>query len=436
MKPLFYLIFMAGIGNTVLRPEMENPFTLYRFLAPLGLIAVFALRPLLAIKGVAWFCIFVAYNFALATAYSNDYSQLMPSIVHYLYLFVLLILIVYMKLEQPNFDKSFFNFLQVFYFFLLANLLLELAIGTYYPNLYIDTSDERSVRAFFWNQNDLAVVLCLISWMALTLDRFKGYVRLSVVCITLAVLYYNDSKAAMLSFIFVSIPIFFIFRLCSFRRISPSVWYICIGSATLMFLGLLLSLSGIDIRFANDTYTLDALLFQPILNILTLQPSGEDLGSINNRTDAAIFVTIEYVRSFGFGLGAGGSWLVLTLPKYQLGGAQSPHNALLQFTVDFGYPVLLGYLALIIWALRRMFRFRLEEVTRLKVMAILSFPLLGLSQSGAIVTNYFFWGMVFFILLLNGAQTASQLKVVPKRRKLRFKSVLSIPKTPQLVARQ
>ncbi len=410
MKQLFYLIFIAGIGNTVLRPEMENPFTLYRFLAPLGLIAIFALRPLLVLKGVAWFIVFVVYNFALATAYSNDYSQLIPSIVHYLYIFVLFILIIYMKSGNKNFEKSFFNFLQIFYIFLLANLVLEIAIGTYYPNLYIDTTNERSVRAFFWNQNDLAVVLCLIAWLTLTLDRFSGPIRLFVVLVTIALLYYNDSKAALLSFIFVSVPIFFIFKLCALRRISPSVWYIWIGTASMMFLGLLLAVSDLNVNFANDTYTLNSLLFQPIFNILTLQPSGETWGSINNRTDAAIFVTIEYIRSFGFGLGAGGSWLVLTLPQYELGGAKSPHNALLQFIVDFGYPVLIGYTALVIWALRRLFRFQLEEVTRLKVMTVLSFPILGLSQSGAIVTNYFFWGVVCFIALLDIDPSAFQSK--------------------------
>jgi hypothetical protein len=413
MKLFFFVIFMAGIGNTVLRPEMENPLTLYRLLAPVGLITVLSLRPKLVLKGLAWFGVFVLYNFSLAMVYSSDYSQLLPSLVHYLYLFILLILMIHMKFNSGGFNRSFFKFVQSFYVFLLANLAVEVFIGSYYPNLYVDTTDESAVRAFFWNQNDLAVVLCVIGWMALTLDRFKVSVRLSVVAATLAILYYNDSKAAMLSFALISIPVFFIFRLCSIRRIAPAVWFFSIGTLVTTLIVLLLSVSDQDIRFANDTYTLDDLLFRPILNIVTLQSSGEEWGSINNRTDAAIFVTIEYLRSFGFGLGAGGSWLVLTLPQYELGGAKSPHNALLQFIVDFGYPVLLGYTALIVWALRRLFRYRLGEAERLKVMAILSFPLLGLSQSGAIVTNYFFWGCVYFIVLFVKNRTAVDAKTIP-----------------------
>lgn len=413
MKPLFFLIFMAGIGNTVLRPELENPLTLYRILAPIGILAMFWLRPVFVVKGLAWFLLFAVYNFALATLYSGDYTQLLPSLVHYFYIFILLVLMMHMKFQYKNFDASFLRFLQGFYLFLLLNLAVEFVIGPYYPNLFDDPTEERSVRGFFWNQNDLAVVLCIIGWIALEFDHFKGVARWGVVVLTVAVLYYNDSKAAMLSFALFSLPIHFIFRFCSARRIAASVWFVGFGLLAAIGMAILASISDIDIPFANDTYSFGDLLFKPVLNIISLQASGEEWGSINNRTDAAIFVTIEYLRSLGFGLGAGGSWLVLTLPQYLLGGAQSPHNAMLQFTVDFGYPVLIGWIVLTGWALRRLFRYRLGQIDRLKVMAILSFPMLGLSQSGAIVTNYFFWGSVFFIALLGHERRSSRAIVAP-----------------------
>ncbi|MFM2056672.1 MAG: hypothetical protein RLY71_1057 [Pseudomonadota bacterium] len=355
---------------------------------------------MLMMKSLGWFGVFVLYNFALATFYGGDYSELLPSLVHYFYIFSLLVLMIYMRFNRVDFDRAFIRFLRGFYVFLLINLAVELVTGPYYPNLFDDPTDERSVRAFFWNQNDLAVVLCIVGWLVLTLDEFKGVTRLTVVVITLAILYFNDSKAALLSFLFFSIPVYFIFRFCSIRRIAPSVWYVCIGAVVALFVAVLISISDVDINFSNDTYTFDDLLFRPIFNIVTLQPSGEEWGSINNRTDAAIFVAIEYLRTYGFGLGVGGSWLVLTLPQYHLGGAQSPHNALLQFIVDMGYPILIGYGVLVVWAVRRLFRYRLNEYARLKVMAILSFPMLGLSQSGAIVTNYFFWGAIIFIAML------------------------------------
>ncbi len=401
MKLLFYLILAAGIGNTVLRPEMENPFTLYRLVAPIGLLALFALRPLMVTRWFGLFAIFCLYNLLLATAYSPDYSQFAPSIVHYLYLFILLVLMVDMKWRYRQFDAQFLRFVQAFYVFLLLNLLFEFVMGTtIYPNLYVDETDETSLRAFFWNQNDLAVVLCVVAWLALSLDRFKGAVRVSVILLTVLILYYNDSKAALISLIFISLPVYAILRVCAAVRIDSRVWYFLLGSLFAVAVTALVALSDVAVAFANDTYTIGDLLVQPVINILSLQSSGEEWGSLNNRTDAAIFNIIEYVRTWGFGLGAGGSWLVLTLPQYELGGAKSVHNALLQFVVDFGYPVLLGYFYLLYWALRRLFTHRIPESDRLKVIAILSFPMLGLSQSGAIVTNYFFFASVYFIWLL------------------------------------
>lgn len=400
MKLLFFVIFMSGIGNTVLRPEMENPFTLYRLIATIGLLVVLNLRPKLVLNGLAWFGVFTLYNFVPGTVYSDDYSQLIPSLVHYFYIFILLILIIHFKLSSDDFEESFLKFVKGFFVFLMLNLALESLIGSYYPNLYEDTSEDGSLRAFFWNQNDLAVVLCVVGWMALTLQNWKGYERVGIVLSTVLILYINDSKSALLSFIFFSIPIFIIFKYSNKNRIPASVLLYFFGSAFVTLILLMFAISDMELGFATESYTLDQLLFQPIINIVKLRPSGEDWGSINNRMDASIFVITEYIRSFGFGLGAGGSWLVLSLPQYFLAGAQSPHNALLQFTVDFGYPVLFGYIALISWALRRLFRYRLGEADQLRVVAILSFPMLGLSQSGAIVTNYFFWGCVFFIMLL------------------------------------
>jgi hypothetical protein len=400
LRLLFFVILAAGIGNTVLRPEMENPYTLYRLLAPIGLLVLFSVRPLMVLKCLAGFGIFALYNVALATAYSSDYSQLLPSLVHYLYLFVLLVLMIDLKARHADFDVSFLRFVQGLYLFLLANLLIEVFAGPYYPNLNPDESEDGSVRAFFWNQNDLAVVLCVIAWMAMALDRFRGPVRWAVVAITLLLLYRNDSKAALLSMLLFTLPVTLIFAICAARRIAPQVWFFVFGSVFALVALALVTLSDVDLDFANDTYTIADLLLRPVVNILSLEASGEELGSLNNRTDAAIFVIIEYMRTLGFGLGAGGSWLVLTRPQYLLGGAQSPHNALLQFIVDFGYPVLLAYAWLVVWAFRKLFVHKLREVDRLKVIAILSFPMLGLSQSGAIVTNYFFFAAVYFIWLL------------------------------------
>lgn len=400
VKALFFLILAAGAGNTVLRPEIENPLTLYRILAPLGVLVVFYLRPLLVIRFIGAFVLFVIYNVILATLYSGNYSELFPSLVHYFYLGILLVLMIYMKKIKKNFDESFLYFVKFFYLFLLLNLALEIFIGSYYPNLYVDNSDDGSIRAFYWNQNDLAVVICIIAWICLAYDKYRQSTKIAVIFITLAILFINDSKAALISFCIVTLPVFYFLRKNRNRiKIPKSVWYF-VGMCFFIPITItFLEMRTTEIQFTNQSYTLEELLIKPVIGILTLQASGEEWGSINNRMDASIFVIIEYLRSYGLGLGAGGTWLVLTLPQYQLAGAQSPHNALLQFLADFGFPILFGYLYLFIWAIRRFDIAKIDEKTRLQVIAIFSFPLLGLSQSGAIVTNYFFWSVIYFIWL-------------------------------------
>lgn len=400
MRILFFLILVAGAGNTVLRPEIENPLTLYRIIAPIGLLAMSIMLPQLVVKSFVVFVLFMVYNIALATLYSGNYSELFPSLIHYFYLWILLVLMIAMKHRYHNFEGNFLRFVNWFYVFLLLNLALELFIGSYYPNLYADSSEDGSIRAFYWNQNDLAVVMCAITWICLAYDRYRGWMRAIVVSLTLMILFINDSKAALLSMVVVTLPVFLLLRQGRTKlRISRGLWLAFVGSAFVTVTFAFFQLSAYELQFATQSYTLEELLIKPIISILTLQASGEELGSINNRMDASIFVIIEYLRSYGLGLGAGGSWLVLSLPQYELGGAQSPHNALLQFVVDFGFPVLVGYGYLIILATRMLGEVGIDERMRLQVIAILSFPILGLSQSGAIVTNYFFWAIVYFVWL-------------------------------------
>jgi hypothetical protein len=53
MKFLFYFILIAGIGNVALRPEIENPFALHRFVAPIGAVATKSAPPYAIVAGNA-----------------------------------------------------------------------------------------------------------------------------------------------------------------------------------------------------------------------------------------------------------------------------------------------------------------------------------------------------------------------------------------------
>src|SRR5690242_4569666 len=129
MRALFFLVLVAGIGNTVLRPELENPYTLYRVVAPLLLMVIAVRAPVYVLKCLLWFSVFVGYNFILASLYSSNYSEFLPSIVHYLYIFILFIAILHMRATDRGFDLAFLKFIDGFFIFILINLLVEYLVG-------------------------------------------------------------------------------------------------------------------------------------------------------------------------------------------------------------------------------------------------------------------------------------------------------------------
>lgn len=399
-----YFLILSSYGNVVLRLNIESDLTLFRVVGIIAFCVFFIKYTDIMIKWSVLYIIFFIYSFFLASLYTYDYSQFYPSMIHYGYLLLLFISMYILKMiKKDNFERDYYIFLKMIMILILLILLLEYIFDFNMPNLYEDFEYSKSIRAFFWNQNDLAVVLVFFSWIIMYNQKVRFIIKVLYIFIVLIIMYYNGSKVAILallfSFIFVSIN----FIVKKFREgFLLSLLYIML---ILLFIILIFIFFG-DIQFksTDGIFTINELLFRPFISIITLQPTGEFWGSNNNRIDAAIFVLIEYIGSYFIGLGAGGSWLVLLMPQYELGGAKSPHNALLQFIVDFGYLIIIPYLILFFYAIKNIFKKNNFILTKINSVAILSFPILGLSQSGSIVTNYLFWSFVFFLILSDKQQ--------------------------------
>lgn len=400
--PLFliFIVILSGFGNTVLRMDIESDLTLYRVLSPLLCIGIFFWRPWFVIKASSWFLVFLAYSALLALIYSSDLSQFIPSIVHYAYIFLLVLIMIFYKLvAKDHFEHNYTKLMIYVLVFIFFFLLLEFSIGTTFPNLYEEKSGGmNNLRAFYWNANDLAVIFGGFGWLLFSNNNFKPSFKIAYFSLCMLVMMYNGSKSAIIAFLLIallSMASFIITRI----RFGKLWMYLFCSIAITSISSLFIFLGDSPFTTTQGTYTLQDLFQEPIRRIINLEATGEEWGSLNNRTDASIFVLIEYFRSYGFGLGPGGSWLVLTQPEYLLGGAKSPHNALLQFIVDFGYPILLGYMYLFYKSVRIFVSKRALVLERVRAIAIITFPLLGLSQSGAIVTNYTFITLVIFIII-------------------------------------
>lgn len=399
-----YFLILSSYGNTVIRINIESDITLFRVVGIVAFFVFFIKYTDLMIKSSVVYIVFFIYSFLLVIIYTDDFLQFYPSMIHYGYLLLLFISMYILKIiKKDYFERDFYIFLIRIILLILLILLVEYMFDFKMPNLYDDFEYSKSIRAFFWNQNDLAVVLVFFLWIIIFNQQVRVIIKLFYVLIILGIMYYNGSKVAILAmfFSFIFIPIIFLFQKFKERFILNILYFLLI-LISIMFM--FIYLGNIQFKSTDGIFTINELLYKPLKSIITLQPTGEYWGSTNNRIDATIFVLKEYINNYFIGLGAGGSWLVLLMPQYELGGAKSPHNALLQFVVDFGYLVLIPYVILTFYAIKNIFKKNNFILTKIISIAILSFPLLGLSQSGSIVTNYLFWSLVFFLIISDKRQ--------------------------------
>lgn len=400
LKIFLYLVVYTSFFNVIMRSSIESNVTLFRLLAPVALFIIFLKKPNDIFLKFLLFFVFFVYSFFLAVSYSSDLSQFFPSVVHFLYLFSLYCVFWYLRiLQRDRFEESVWLLMKSLIALIFIFILIEVIFDYNIPNLYvIEDGWAPAIRAFYWNQNDLAVVLCGFCWFLFFNQRVNAIAKLVVFLLFSAIILYNGSKSAFIALFLISFLSALNFVRLHIREYLLSL-VIFFSISILVCISFAYAFIDYEFSTSQGTYTFRELISNPIARIVALESTGEMWGSTNNRVDATIFVLIEYFKTFGLGLGPGGSWLVLTFPMYELGGAKSPHNALLQFVVDFGFPVLIGYFYLVLRAVIILLKKHCYILDKIRSCAILTFPVLGLSQSGAIVTNYSFFVMVVFLVV-------------------------------------
>ncbi len=403
----FSIVLLFAAGNTILRTSIESDVTLYRVFSPILCLFVFFINPIKLSISIFCFFIFLLYSFILASFYSNDFSQFIPSIVHYAYMFLFFVIFLGLKdVLKDKFISVVLSNFEALILIVFVSVFLEYFGLIGFPNLYSLEGDSlNTLRAFYWNQNDLAVVLCGFGWVIFLSKRYRKSIKFIYALLSIYIILYNGSKSAFLGFMLIILISILIFIRDNFKDGPLILLFSAFTTLFILSTGFYI-FGNVPFETTQGVYSLNGILMEPISRILALNPSGEVWGSVNNRTDATIFVVIEYIRSGFIGLGPGGSWLVLTMPEYELGGAKSAHNALLQLVVDFGIPVLIGYVCLIFWAVKALLVKNGSEITDMRCVAILTFPVIGLSQSGAIITNYTFIAVIFFLILIKNKCSA------------------------------
>ncbi len=392
------ILLLTSFLNPVLRPGFDNVLTVFRILMPVMLMLLviswkYKISYFLLIIGS-----FIFYCLFLGVTYNITVLNVMW-LINYIYAFctIYLVYLVFVSKEK-DFDKSFYSFMYKVYLFVWFNILLNY-FGFQYPTLPAPESEVtvNPLRAFFSNQNDMAVYLVFMIVLLLHYES-KIIPKILFTLMSLYVCYYNDSKIGFISIMMVVFAYMYLHVAKNIK--SGFIRLLLTFTVTLfsIYIFVLILNSQIELIFNSGDFTIQDLFLVPFNMIINLDPSGVYWGgSIFNRADAIIYVLIEYLKTHGLGLGPGGSVYVLSLPEYELGGAKSPHNFVLQLLVEFGYPILILYLYLIYEWFRRFMKRNISQADSIFIVSIFIVPFIGMSQSGSIMQNYLFISVFTYI---------------------------------------
>lgn len=239
-----------------------------------------------------------------------------------------------------------------------------------------------TINVFFWIDNDFAAAIAAFIPILL-MDKNRQLINRSLAALGIVIIAYNGSRIALLAMLFFML----------FKLLNDFKW---LGVVLSLVLGISLFFVFRDYKLGGDT--LQGLLVEPFVHIFSLNPYGLG-GSIYDRTDALIFGIIELLSSWGFGIGPGNATRMLNeVPEYSLATAQSMHNFVAQFLVEYGWLAIL-ILILLVVNISKGLNIRLGWIYLITLM------LVGLSQSEGLFSNYYFFVSAFvgFNLIVNNS---------------------------------
>jgi hypothetical protein len=392
---LIVIVLLSAFMNSVLRITPTNPFTLFRLISPLLVAYLIFFRH----KNIWPICLYVLLlTYSTIANFFFGESPFFSAIYTLNYLYLFLLLFIFEELQifwQKNFAFFYFTILKYTLYFIyllysvkkIFNFNIFFNFDTYYYN-----------NTMFVTPNDLALAISAIFIVILTTNFMKTPEKVLNLFVIITINYQNDSRSAFLAN-FISLITFAGYQLL--KKVNPQKMKYQIGALliamTLSAVGIY-SLKDASIKFVDNDFYFDAHIFDPIRRMIFLEPFRLG-GSVYDRTDTAVFGLTEFYKTYGIGLGAGGSITVLEMIYYTTSTAKSVHNFLLEWILDFGWLALTLYAAIVIIYFKL-----LLNISRLKSFALIVFlpavPLLGASQSSGFVSNFLFWGTTFFIFYL------------------------------------
>lgn len=386
----FYVAIFISCFNTVLRIDEESPLTLYYAITPL----VFGVLLISTNWFVRWVVVFIAlalYGVIVGWFFGVPRDFLLPKLVFFYFLLVFAGSMRFLQLRDSNFTENITRFMWLIALLVFLFAMLQATIGFRLPNTSVVES--MYFTTFFYTANDVA--LFMTAMLAVVVMRpgapaIKIALFIAVVVLTSV----NDARAAFMAMVIIPL-VFYSSSLSRSLRLPPLVVALI---ATIVAVALVLA--GSAIRFEVDGVPMDLyeLVGEPVRRIVQLQDYNLR-GSLYDRSDALIINTREFISTYGFGFGPGGSTYLLSLPENRLITAESLHNAVAELAFELGYAFIIPFG---IWAIRlcgRMTKAAPSDADIAKFAFLCGLPLLSVTQSSGFISNYAFWTTLYVVVM-------------------------------------
>lgn len=401
------LVTIFALAHPVLRWPGFDFFTPIRIIIIIGFLSALRNRrvQVSVLILIALLVLEIAKSILL---FSITYEQLI-FITHFILLAAFLLVLgrFFVQMEERNALTEVIEIIVLVSTFVIISSIFEYLMGWSWPN----TESGKGVSSVFYNVNDYSaflvgyvamVIVCLESGTCSVLKKIF-YLSGSLVGITIIII--NESRAALAGAFLIFL--FWAARLCA-SAIKNSIVIgkfsyvvkkqnilIFICSISCVILGLTISLWGqntyqFGIEEAWNKMTV--AVSTAVWHITHLEYTGVNIGSINDRINAAVFTFKNLLESFGLGIGLGRSKEMIVASGITY-NASSLHFFALQMLVELGVIGLLFMYYVVNHTCDSPRDVRL--MGRFFAISILIFA--GASQSEGFVSNFGAWGVMLYL---------------------------------------
>lgn len=395
-KNIYLLLFLA-ITNASTRFTTHGITSLYRILTPFFVVFLLVKYKDKFKKSILFSLILIIYTIVISFYFYNIF--LYKYIIFYLYIYMCYILIKIYKLKNLNFEEKFWKFLNFITTLSIIMCIIQLFIRVPYPNVRL--LGKPNVNIFMHNENEISVALglmCIIYFYRLNFKKEKK--AMLKIFLIMLIIYINEAKITIIGVFLSIILIIFLKKILIItRKVSPRMvlFFIILLFLVILFI---LYFSNPVIHFRDYSISINKLIFEPIIRILTLNPFSEKVGSIKNRTNAIIYGLQELLKTKMFGIGFGNTTIMLEREEYRLYNTKSIHNLFFQILCEFGILAIIVYSKIIYWCINASKYIYRDNNILLKIIFYFSFFIMSSQSSEGILSNYYVWIILFYIILI------------------------------------